>query len=157
MIYRCVQTNSQFFLIRKITKISGNVCCFSYQRLLLFFVRFLVTFRFAVRTFHAITLKADPFENQIMAGKFKSMSILDVLLQIIDKIHFYIEDFVALYAPRMIMSVAFVVKTVGSARYFYFVDLAYVRKEFQVSIYRSSADIWVFRHYQIIHIISGCR
>ena len=54
----------------------------------------------------SVTFNADTLENNIMAGNLKPVSILNVLFQIRNKLHFNIKYSTTLYAPCVIMLVA---------------------------------------------------
>ena len=55
----------------------------------------------------------------------------------------------------MIMLVAYMIETVGSAWHFQFANFTNIRQQIQIPIYRPSADIGVFLHDRIIDLVSS--
>ena len=90
-----------------------------------------------------------------MFDKLEPMSVLYVLFQIRDNFHFHIKDSATLYASCVIMFVSLMVETIGSAWHFHFSDLADIRQQVQIPIYRPSADIGVFLDDRIVDLVSG--
>lgn len=101
------------------------------------------------------TFKAYTLKKNIMAGNLEPVSILNILFKISDKIHFHIKDSATFNAPCVIMLVAFMVETIGSARHFHFTDFSDFGQMFQIPIYRPSADMRVFLCNGGVDLISG--
>ncbi len=100
-----------------------------------------------------LTFGADTLKNDIVAGEYKSMGILDRFFQAGHIFHVHIKNTATFDTPRMIMVMAKMVKTVGLAGDFPLSDLPRFAKPLQIPIHRPPADMGMILFNFLIYLV----
>lgn len=86
-------------------------------------------------------VRADPSENDVIAGKFKAAGVADVFLQPRDIIHIDIENPAASDAADVTVIVTEMIEPVGSARDFHSADFTCFGEQLQIAVDRGTAYV----------------
>lgn len=103
----------------------------------------------------SFTFRANAAENNIVAGKIKSVRVFDVLLQAGNILHVHIENPAAPLAPHMAVVVQEMVKAISTSGYLHFAYLAPIGKQIEIAIYGGAADVGVRFDDLMVYLVSG--